>query len=151
MCLLQEQQLQLLYWMNLHSKFRCYTIRISLLHFISFLKKKHRCSNMYVAPFFIWEPYYMYLVVRVHKVQVFCHSKKFWSVTRISQILKLNKRFIYKRYSGFELDFALTLAYTTNASSFIAFITIRRTLLYCKNIRCNKLANPLNQYCCSSS
>lgn len=37
---------------------------------VSLSKKEWHCfSDMYVAPFFIWEPYYTYLVARVHTVQ----------------------------------------------------------------------------------
>jgi len=71
----------------------------------------------------------MYLVVRVHTVQFLPFQQVLNSFLNHVH-LKLNKSFIYKRYAGFELDLVLTLAYTTKASSFIAFITIWHTLLF---------------------
>ncbi len=82
-----------------------------------FQKNNDSFSDMYVAPFFIWEPDYTYLVVRVHTDSD--HQHMHFS-NRVH--MKLNKHFIYKRYAGFEFHLALTLAYTTKACSFLAFL-----------------------------
>ncbi len=82
-----------------------------------FQKNNDSFSDMYVAPFFIWEPDYTYLVVRGHTDSD--HQHMHFS-NRVH--MKLNKHFIYKRYAGFEFHLALTLAYTTKACSFLAFL-----------------------------